>query len=307
MVTVSLFAAELVWRERAELKQPRAGYMAGVIDGRYVIVGGSYWNNGKKIWTDEVDLFDPAHNTWTEGARLPQPRSDAANVVVDDALYIFGGGEGDEVRRDAWVFKGGRWIPLPTAELPEPRVYSAAVAMRGLIYLFGGMSNHTDWNSLSNELWAWNSRSQGAWKKLPPMPGPGLITPAVATLNGKIYVLGGAKTGGKDVVNAKSAFEFDPETNKWATLPDLPIDRRCWWGLPRDEEILLFGGYTSTYEADVFAYRPSSHSLVKVGTMPHGLCDAKFFRIGSSIYGVGGESAPAIRGRWTLQANFATR
>jgi N-acetylneuraminic acid mutarotase len=306
-IAISPFGDKLVWHERAELKQPRAGYMAGVIDGRYVIAGGSYWTGGKKIWTDEVDIFDPVHNTWTEGARLPQPRSDAANVVVEGGLYTFGGGEGDDVRRDAWVFKNGRWTELATGELPEPRVYAVAVAVRGLIYLVGGMSNHTDWYSLSNELWVWNPRSRAAWKKLAPMPGPGLITAAVATLNDKIYVLGGAKTGGKDVVNVKSAFEFDPQTGNWTSLPDLPIDRRCWWGLPHDDKILLFGGYTNTNEADVFAYRPATHTLANVGAMPHGLCDAKFFRIGNSIYGVGGESAPAIRGKWTLQADFLER
>jgi len=303
-VATAVYAETLVWRERAPLSLARAGYMAGVIHGKYVIAGGSFWVNHQKQWTDEVDVFDPAANTWSQTARLPQRRSDAASIVYENALYLFGGGEHDEVRRDALVFRGGQWRPLPGTELPEPRVYSVAIAVNGLIYLVGGMSDHTDWNSLSNQLWVWNPKSAKGWKKLDPIPGPGLITEAVGQVKGKIYVLGGAKTGGKDVVNVKTAYEYDPKAGKWTALPDLPIERRCWWGLPLGDEILLFGGLTQTYESDVFAYQPSTRALTKIGEMPHGLCDAKFFRIGNSVYGVGGESASGIRGQWTLEAQL---
>ncbi len=299
------YGQTLVWRERAPVSRARAGYMAGVIEGKYVIAGGSDWVNHQKQWTDEVDIFDPLGNAWAAGTRLPEPRSDAASVVFDNALYVFGGGQHDEVRRDALVFRRGTWHALPAGELPEPRVYSVAVADRGLIYLVGGMSDHTKWDSLSNQLWVWNPHSPNTgWRKLAPIPGPGLITEAVAAVRGKIYVLGGAKTGGKDVVNVKTAYEYDVRGNRWTVLPDLPIERRCWWGMPFGNEMLLFGGVTTTYESDVFAYRPSTKELTRISRMPHGLCDAKFFPIGNSIYGMGGESGSEIRGPWTLEATM---
>lgn len=132
------------------------------------------------------------------------------------------------------------------------------------------------------------------------------MTAAVAAFGGKIYVLGGAKEGGQDVVNVNTAYVYDPRTDTWAILPPLPLGRRCWWGLTAPPDIYLFGGYTSTNERDVFSYSPATGALKKVGEMPHGLCDAKFFHIGNSIYGVGGESAPGIRGRWTLEAVLPT-
>jgi len=72
--------------------------------------------------------------------------------------------------------------------------------------------------------------------------------------------------------------------------------------MPFGNEMLLFGGVTTTYETDVFAYRPSMKELTRISRMPHGLCDAKFFPIGNSIYGMGGESASEIRAPWTLEA-----
>lgn len=302
-LTTCCLGQSLEWRERAPLSLARAGYMAGVIHGKYVIAGGSYWTDHQKHWTDEVDVYDPIHDNWSRVANLPQARSDAASVAVGDELYLFGGGAYGTIRRDALVFRNNKWHTLPSAVLPEQRLYAVAVADRGLIYLLGGMSKHEDYSSLSNDLWVWNPRSpKKGWKKLQPFPGPGLITAAVAGMDGKIYVLGGAKTGGQDVVNVKTAYEYDTVTGKWAVLPDLPIERRCWWGLTVSPDILLFGGYTKTNEDEVFSYNPAAKTLTNIGHMPHGLCDAKFLRIGTSIYSVGGEAAPGIRGRWTLEA-----
>ena len=301
-------AQTLTWRERSELKLARAGYMAGVIHDKYVIAGGSHWVNGKKIWTDEVDLYNPATDIWTRGESLPGPRSDSANVVLDNALYIFGGGANGQIWQDSFVYRDDKWQPLPSARLPVPLLYSVAAADRGLIYVLGGLSHYEDYSHLSNRMFVWDpAHPKNGWKELPSFPGPGLITAAVAVLNHKIYVLGGAKTGGKDVVNVNTAYEYDPSSKKWTVLPPLPIERRCWWGLPLDQEILLFGGHNSKNESDVFAYRPSKKTLTKISEMPHGLCDAKFFRIGDSIFGVGGESAPGIRGRWTLQAVIGSK
>src|SRR6185312_7714702 len=89
--TTFCFGQEFVWRERAELSLARAGYMAGVIHGKYVIAGGSYWRDKKKQWTDEVHVYDPAHDRWRHCSRLPGPRRDAASVSVGGNLYLFGG------------------------------------------------------------------------------------------------------------------------------------------------------------------------------------------------------------------------
>jgi N-acetylneuraminic acid mutarotase len=303
MLGSSSFGQELTWRERAPLSLARAGYMAGVVHGKYVIAGGSYWADKQKRWTDEVDVYDPVDDVWSRAPNLPVPMSDAASVALDNELYLFGGGANGSIRRDALVLRKGKWQTLPGAELPEPRLYAVAVADRGLIYVLGGLSNHDDYTSLSNKVWVWNPDTpDNGWKNVQPLPGPGLMTTAVAAVNGKIYVLGGAKAGGADVVNVETAYEYDPQTDKWVILPPLPLSRRCWWGLAAPPDIYLFGGYTSTNESDVFSYNFATKTLTKIGQMPHGLCDAKFFRIGGSIYGVGGESAPGIRGKWTLEA-----
>jgi N-acetylneuraminic acid mutarotase len=300
-----VFAEGLAWRERAPLPRPRAGYMGGVINGRMIIAGGSYWENDKKLWTTRVDLFDPRTNTWQAGAPLPEPRSDAASVSYKDALYIFGGGAQTQVRQDALVFRHGKWSALPEAALPEPRLYAVAVVCRGLIYLVGGIPAAGDYSKVTSSLWVWNPDSPSSgWKKLPSLPGPGLINHAVAEADGKIYVFGGATAGGPDVVNVSSAYRFDPQAEKWTRLADLPIARRAWWAVGVRDRILLVAGYTTTYEKEVYEYEWASGAFRQNGELPHGLADTKFFRIDSWVVGAGGEAGNQIRGAWTLQAQL---
>jgi N-acetylneuraminic acid mutarotase len=296
---------KLIWRERAALPQPRAGYMAGVVSDQYLVAGGSYWVNKQKRWTDQVDIFDPVKNTWLSSTPLPGPRSDGASIVYENRLYVFGGTANGMTFRDTLEFREEKWAVLPTAELPESRMYSVAVECKGAIYLIGGMSRVGDYTTVTNSIWMWKPDSpQTGWEVLSPVPGPGLINHAVAELGGKIYVLGGATHGGQDVVNVNSALEFDPETNQWKRLTDLPVSRRAWWGLVVPDGILLFGGYTNDFERDIFEYHLPSQILIHIGSMPHAICDAKFLRLQNSVIGAGGEVGELLRGEWTIEAHL---
>jgi N-acetylneuraminic acid mutarotase len=296
---------ELCWRARAPLPQRRAGYMAGVLDDRYVLAGGSYWDADQKVWASQVDEFDPTSNTWSAAAPLPEPRSDAACLALQNDLYVFGGGDHRHARQDALVLRNKKWVELPDLALPEPRLYAAAVASGGSIYVMGGMSKAGDYASAHNSLWICDlSKGRGGWETLPSFPGPGLINIAAAAVSDKIYIFGGAHAAENGVANSKSGFEFDCKLQRWRRLPDLPVSRRCWCAVPLSDAILLIGGYTRTYERDVFRYDLRSHSLTPVGLLPHGMCDATFLQIGSRVIGTGGEVAPRIRGASTFESTL---
>lgn len=296
---------ELTWHERAPLLSPRAGYIAGVVGGRYVIAGGSFWQHNQKEWTSRLDEYDPLSNTWTEGTSLPEPRSDAAGVAFGHDLYLFGGGDHVRVRTDVLVLRHGKWETVPEAALPEPRLYAGAVVLGRAIYVLGGMSRAGDYMSARNTLWKWSPQSpRKGWEILPPFPGPGLINSAITAVDEKIYLFGGGTTDGMTVVNSNAALEFDCRTKRWTRLPDLPIGRRCWWAVPLHGKVLLIGGFTTTYEKEVLEYHLVAHSLRGAGALPYGVCDAKFFRIGKSVVGAGGEVADKIRGAWTFEAQL---
>jgi N-acetylneuraminic acid mutarotase len=302
LVGGSAAAQELNWREMAELPRPVAGYMAGVVRGKLLIVGGSYWENKQKHWADLVQAFDRGSNTWSNLAPLPAPRSDAASTTLGDDLYCFGGGSEKEARADALVLHNGKWSKVDGADLPEPRLYAVAITSGGWIYVLGGISKAGDYKAMSNAFWRWRPGAK-KWETLEPLPGPGRISHAMAEIEGNIYVFGGATTGPQDVENLKDAYKYDPKIGKWIKLPDLSVANRAWWAVGVGKRALLLAGYTNDFAKDVYWY-DAAHGLQPAGSLPHGLADTKFFRIGNLVVGAGGEAGPGIRGKWTLAAEI---
>jgi N-acetylneuraminic acid mutarotase len=286
-------------RERAPLPVPRAGYAGGVVAGKLVVAGGSYWVGGEKHETARVDVFDPQRNTWSPAAPLPRPMCNAASVVYRGELYVFGGMAGNGAFREALRLHGDRWEPLPDARLPEPRSSPVAAATSDGIFLLGGFASPTDVSSAANTLSVW--RPGAGWKDLASLPGPPRFTPAMAVANGKLYVFGGATAEAKSVRNLGDAYVYDPVKNAWAPLGHLPVARRAWWATTINSRILLFGGYTSDFDAEVYEFNPASGVMRVVGKLPHAVADAKFFAIGNHVFGAGGEAGPKIRGPWTVE------
>jgi N-acetylneuraminic acid mutarotase len=293
---------DLSWKEMADLPRSVAGYMAGAVHGKLFIVGGTYWEDKQKHWSDLVQVFDPATNSWTNQAPLPAPRSDAASAVLHDDLYFFGGGSGNDVRKDAMVFHHGKWSAVPDADLPEPRLFATAISSGGYIYLLGGVPGPGDYTTMANTFWRWRPKAKG-WEVLPALPGPGRISHAMAEIDGYIYVFGGATTGPQDVQNLADAYKYDPAVKTWTRLPDLTIANRAWWAVGLGPRALILGGYTNDFAREVYIYNPGGN-LQPTSPLPHGLADTKFFRIGNLIVGAGGEAGPGIRGKWTLQAEI---
>ena len=295
-------ASSSEWSQGPLLPLPRAGYAAGVIENRYVLAGGTFWNGSNKTWSSRVDILDTGSNTWSEGASMPEPRGDAASAVVGDALYVFGGGDHGSVRSDVRMFRRGKWTGLTNAGMPEPRLFATAVTVADCVYVLGGLSRVGDYQSASNSIWKWESRRAGAkWEKLPAWPGPGLISSAIAAHDGAIYLFGGAEASGRDIKNNNSVFRFDCHSQRWSRLPDLPIATRCWWSVPVGKTALLIGGYTNRFQADVFEYNFDNYSLHRSKRLPQPVCDAKFFRIGQLLVGAGGEIGDRTRGSFTFE------
>lgn len=292
----------LQWQQMADLPRPVAGYMAGVVQGKMLLVGGSYWENKKKHWSDLVQVFDPKANSWQNAAPLPEPRSDAASASLHDKLYIFGGGAESNVRRDALVLDHGTWKPVPAAELPEPRLYAVAIALQDSIYLLGGIAKAGDYKNMSNAFWRWSEKSHG-WEVLPALPGPGRISHAMAVIDGEIYVFGGAGSGAQDVENLKDVYKFNPKAKTWTRLPDLPAANRAWWAVGLPHRALLLAGYTDNFVREVRVYDLKT-GVQATTALPQGLADTKFFRVGNVVVGAGGESGPGVRGKWTFQAEI---
>lgn len=116
------------------------------------------------------------------------------------------------------------WSEL--APLPSPRSTHDAVVIGKHLYVVGGWNMpggdsaeaawHTD--ALRFDL----SRPNAQWETVPTPPFA-LRALAAASLDGKLYVLGGLSDAGEVV---RTVYIFDPTTNGWSSGPYLPGEKR---------------------------------------------------------------------------------
>ena len=101
--------------------------MCGRVGNMFMVAGGNR-DNGK-IHTSTVELLNLDTLEWSEGPDLPINLADAASVVYEDSLYVFGGVTDDNEKSDK-IFRfdvGGMvWYEQATT-LSNPRARIAGV------------------------------------------------------------------------------------------------------------------------------------------------------------------------------------
>jgi non-specific serine/threonine protein kinase len=139
-------------------------------------------------------------------------------AVLDGQIYLTGGSifYQTAIRSGLWRFdpETETWTSL--APMPGPRAQHASVALGARIYVVGGVAGDP---RRARELWAYDV-AHGTWlTDLAPLPTEREHLTAVAA-GGLLIAIGGRKGRQIGAVEA-----YDPATNAWTTLPDLPTPR----------------------------------------------------------------------------------
>jgi N-acetylneuraminic acid mutarotase len=154
--------------------------------GKVYVVGGSVESGQSSALTNNVWAYDPASDSWSPAAALPGPARDHIGVAsVGGKLYAFGG-------LTSW--------PGPSV----PNVYEYDPATNG-----------------------WTPKAEI------PNPRPGLGGPnrglgamGVAVIGNEIYLAGGLNgSNGSDALAMDTFIKYNPATNSWTTLPNMPTAR----------------------------------------------------------------------------------
>jgi len=174
---------------------------------------------------------------WVSLAPFPEAAEEVYGIAAGGKMYVFGGlGPG-------WTPMGMVYEYDPAANkwtkkkpMPLPTHHTALAEANGKIYVMGGFvlpkGGPAAWQPVNN---AWEYDPAGdTWKALAPLP-TGRGSPVAATVNGKIYVIGGASThpGSKEIsVHPRRAHRsvganemYDPATNTWTVRSSMPTAR----------------------------------------------------------------------------------
>ena len=170
--------------------------------------------------------------------------------------------DGDKFRTITPQAAGGSWTPIapaPDAARPSARVWTGKEVL-----FWGGADPGEQTNGVAYD------PATDSWRTLPPAPiAPDRSDPAYAWTGGELIVWGGALHSSIEVQRfgaASGGAAFEPQTNRWRTIPDAPIAPRSdaafgWTG----KEFVVWGGVAGTKSDglrkfnDGAAYDPSSN------------------------------------------------
>ena len=138
---------------------------------------------------------------------------------------------------------------------------------------------------------------QGAWRTAAPMPSKRTEV-AAATLDGKIYVVGGfEKPSLGNVLNfaiTPSVEVYDPVTDRWASKASLPVGLHHVGIGVVGGRFYVIGGYTKSAfsvwnpVATVYAYDPATDSWTERAPMPTARGALSVTEHEGKLYAIGG-------------------
>jgi N-acetylneuraminic acid mutarotase len=137
------------WTVAASLPNPRNHLGSAVLGGKIYAVGGQHHHDAALVTQDDLDVYDPAADTWTELTGLPVARSHIAQATFAfrGRVLVIGGEVRDGVDTDevnAYDPTTDTWFELPG--LPMPRHSGVGRELNGHAWYTGG-----DWSDQTLE------------------------------------------------------------------------------------------------------------------------------------------------------------
>ena len=203
-----------------------AGVLSGVLDGKYVVVGGganfpydTVLNGGAKKLYSDVYLLEEKDGKLTvkEHINLDNEIGYGASVTVKGGVYYIGGGATAEADNDILFLsmKNGKLSVEKIGDLPFTLQNGTAVEKDGKLYIITGKQD----GKATNKMYEYDLAT-GKSKELAPVPGAETRTQAVSQiLDGKLYVFSGG-----DSIAYTDGYEYNFATNKWAPAASVELN-----------------------------------------------------------------------------------
>ena len=198
----------------------------GVIDNKIYVAGGA----GPGMQQRELEVYDPATNTWTNLAPMSVARNHTGGGVINGKFYVVGGRGSADAATALEVYDppSNTWTTL--APMPTGRSGVAVGVVNGELYVFGG-----EIPSLRAEVEVYNPGSN-SWRRVADMPTPrhGIWA---SVIGNRIYIPSGGSQQGLGATNANEVFVV----NSPATFANISSRLRVGTG-----DNALIGGFIVT-------------------------------------------------------------
>lgn len=276
----------IAWSPLAPLPDMRSHTACGVFGEEVAVVGGVTRSaSGETAFCTEGWVYGLKSDTWGALPRLPRPRAFAACAVVGKRLYVMGGSDGKRPLADTVILTklGHRWEWLRGPVLPAPRVHAAAVSVGTRIFLIGGApDSDLKADPLRDVLVFDVTHPDLGWQTKRMLPGAGRADSAAVGYGGKVYLFGGLVRRGGELRPCDDALVYDPASDRWKRLPDVPCAGAGWRAVSMGGPIYLMGGNVVWPVTEgrppgvtdlIFSFDPATEAFSPAGKLPLQLFD----------------------------------
>jgi len=288
------------WRIFADVPVPRFGGAAAVVKGKFHLFGGVNMNPHTPEGRDRAQavklhhIFDPATNTWSEGAPMPDAKGWPAIAVYRDKIYLFGGDNKAidvSMTTTAWVYDPQTDTYKDIAPLPHPRSYCYAATVGNYIYIFGARTLRTD-GKADRSTFRYDPR-RNTYKRMADMP-EGARFIVHGSYNGYIYAVHGETDF---EIYADGVLQYSIATDKWTKLNIPRIEQRKWYLSQHSthaaigSKLFILGGWsrvTKTRSNRATYFDMATQTFGEVEPMPRGRCCGVAGVIDNKLYLAGG-------------------
>ena len=173
---------------------------AALIDDNLLVAGGCNFpdklgfEGGKKVFYDEILLFNKTQNQWQTIGKLPEAAAYGVSVAIPDGYLWIGGQTATNSLANCYKVQYSKEKALTLTSfpaLPEPLDNFSGASVGSKVFVAGGNAS----GKASNKVFYINTATDKEWKQLPDFPGDARVQPVLAAIEKDndtlLYVLGG--------------------------------------------------------------------------------------------------------------------
>jgi N-acetylneuraminic acid mutarotase len=232
-------------RAAGDLVYPTHGAAAANLRGRILVFGGA-----SSSVHDVVQQFFPATGRSRVIATMPTVRADLTAAVAAGRVILVGGFDGAGPQASVWATRDGRHFTI-VAHLPQPVRYPAVAALGANVYAFGGLISGGEYTgTFTTDIQRIDLRT-GSARIIGHLPNP-LAHAMAATVNGRIYLLGGSTPHGPSALIRR----LDPRNGQTSIASRLPHPLTDAAVASIGSTVYLLGGISHNPLATILAVRP---------------------------------------------------
>lgn len=315
---------DLHWSLAAPMPEPRSDYVAGVVGGRLIVAGGTFWTGTKGHWIKKqfsasTHSFDLTKQKWEKLPDLPVPLACAAGAIINGKLFLVGGFTGAEVNRKIYVLeeKQGKYNWSGFGDFPFDRVYPRAVASGSTLYVVGGTTKFeprdptgtccTSMTSTRTLMSLDTAHPERGWRDLPPFPGPSRFYFNVESDGRALWMFSGIYQAlPKDPIDTfKDVCRFDFARGQWEAAKPLPqISNAGNSPAPVfvGDSIVIINDFKNVWKLDL-----SNQTYRELAPLPEAASVDRYVWLNGAIVGASGENfvePPRRRSDWVFVGKF---